>query len=169
MSKCCSGVITFWHCFKGLRSDWSPNSSRRLCSCDINTLASPIVLDSSIGLSTSLSIGELSLTILNVSDGVCGLSSGNYVQGELKASPNIDISVLFKTLILKIKHILLFKNLQHFLHQKLKNFKVSTKFNKRKLIHECLLVFFVNFLFIWLNTCHFCFPLLPIVFLCKTF
>jgi hypothetical protein len=39
--------------------------------------------------------------------------------GESEASPNVDINVLFKTLILKIKHLFLFKNLQHFLHYKL--------------------------------------------------
>jgi len=66
--------------------------------------------------------------------------------GESKASLNIDISVLFKTLILKIKHLFIFKNLQHFLHYKLKCLKVSTRFNKHELIHEHLLLF-MNFLF----------------------
>jgi hypothetical protein len=74
-------------------------------------------LGSSIGLVTSLSKHELGLTTPNVSDGVCCLSFGNCLLRELEASLNVDISVLSKTLILKIKHtyiyyfILFFKNL----------------------------------------------------------
>jgi hypothetical protein len=62
-------------------------------------------LGSSIGFVTSLSTRELGPTTPNVSDGVCCLSSGNCLLGELEASPNVDINVLYKTLILKIKHI----------------------------------------------------------------
>jgi hypothetical protein len=117
MNKCYYGVMTFWCCFTGSRLDWSPNSSRHLCSYYINTLGSPINLGSSIGFSTSLSTNELGLTTPNVNDGVCCLFCRYYVLGESKASPNIDISVLFKTLILKIKKLFLLfllKNLQHF-------------------------------------------------------
>jgi hypothetical protein len=42
---------------------------------------------------------------------------------ESKTSLNVDIHILFKTLILKIKYIFHFKNLQHFLHQKFKSSK----------------------------------------------
>ncbi len=68
---------------------------------------------------------------------------------ELKDFPNIDISVSSETLILKIKHIyflFLLKNLQHFLHQKQKNPKVSTRCNKHEFIDERLLLL-VDFLF----------------------
>jgi hypothetical protein len=70
-------------------------------------LGSHIVPTSLINLSTNLSTCEFGLTIPNVNDGVCCLFSGNYVLGESKASPNIDISVLSKTIILKIKNIFL--------------------------------------------------------------
>ncbi len=62
---------------------------------------------------------------------------------ELEDSPNIDISVSSETLILKIKHtffLFFLKNLQHFLHQKQKNFKVLTRCNKHELIDERLLL-----------------------------
>jgi selenocysteine-specific translation elongation factor len=59
-------------------------------------------------VSKGLSIGDLGLVTLNVKDGVCCLSSRNYVSGESEASPNIDINVFTKTLILEIKHIYLY-------------------------------------------------------------
>jgi hypothetical protein len=70
------------------------------------------------------------------------ICEGNY-------KPLLTLTLVFKTLILKIKHIyflFLFKNYQHFLHKKLKNLKISTKFNEHEFIHERLL-FFVDFLF----------------------
>jgi len=103
MGKCYFGVITFWHRFTGWRLSWSLDFFHHLCNCDTNTLGSPIVIGFSIGFSTSLSISELDLTTLNVSDGVYCISFGNYVPRELEASPNVDISVSFKTLILKKK------------------------------------------------------------------
>jgi hypothetical protein len=105
MNKCCYGVITLWHCLAGSRSGWGPNFSRRLCSCDINTLGSPTIPSSAIGLSTSLSTCELGLTTSNVSDGVYCLSFKNYVPRKSKALPSVDINVLSKILILKIKHV----------------------------------------------------------------
>ncbi len=93
---------------------------------------------------TSIRAKFASWTTLNVNNGVCCLSFKNYVPGESKASPNVDINVLFKIVVLEIKHIFIFfllKNLQHFLHQKLKNFKVSTRSNKYELIYECILLF----------------------------
>ncbi len=105
MSKCCYDVITLWCCFVGLRSSWDFEYSCCLCSYETNTLGSPMVLSSSIGLSTSFSTCELGLTIPNVSDGVCCLFFRNYVPRESKDFFNIDINVLFKTLVLEIKHI----------------------------------------------------------------
>jgi hypothetical protein len=95
-----------------------------------NILGSPIIASSSKGLSTSLSTCELGPTTPNVNDGACCLFFGNYLSRELKVSLNIDISVLLKTLVLKIKHVfifLLFKNLQHFFSLKT---KMSQGFNK---------------------------------------
>jgi hypothetical protein len=150
MNKCWYGVIIFWHCLASSRSSWSLDfSCRHLRNYDINTLGSLTVPGSSISLSISLSIIELGLTTPNVNDGVCYLFSGNYVPRELEHSLNIDINVSSKTLILKIYHIyflFLFKNIQHFLHQKLKSLKFSIRSNKHELIHERLL-FFVDFLF----------------------
>jgi hypothetical protein len=60
------------------------------------------------GLVTCFSTCELGLTTLNVNDGVHYLYFGNLVLGELEAFPNLDINVLFKTLILEIKHIFIF-------------------------------------------------------------
>jgi hypothetical protein len=107
----------------------------RLRSCDTTTFGSPTIPCSSKGLSAC----DLSLATPNVNDGVCCLSSGNYVLGESKASPNIDINVFSKTLILQIKHIYIyiffisFHNLQHFF---IKNLKVLTRFNEHGLIQE---------------------------------
>jgi len=99
MSKCCSSVITFWCYFAGLKSSRNPDSSHHLHNCDTNTLGSPIIPTFSIGISTC----ELGLTSLDVNDGVCCLPSKNCVLVESKASRKIDVSVLFKTLSLKIK------------------------------------------------------------------
>jgi hypothetical protein len=107
LNKCYYDKITLWWYLVSFELSWGPDSSRRLRSCDNNTLGSPVVLGSSIGLSTNLSTCKLGLTIPNVSDGVCCLSFGNCASKELEASPNVDISVLSKTLILKIKHIFL--------------------------------------------------------------
>jgi hypothetical protein len=106
-------------------SCWGPNFSCHQCNYDTNTLGSPIISSSSKGLSTSLSTCELGPTTSNVSDGVCYLFSRNYVPTDLRASPNVDISVLLKTLALKIKHVFiyfLFKNIQHFFSLETKGF-----------------------------------------------
>jgi hypothetical protein len=108
MNKCWYGVIIFWRCFAGLGSSWGLDSSCHLRNCDTNTLCSPIVWGSSIVLSISFSITELGLTTSNVSDGVYCLSFKNYVPRESEDFLNIDISVSFKTLILKIKHIYIY-------------------------------------------------------------
>jgi hypothetical protein len=105
MSKCFYGVIIFWHYLACSRLGWSLDSPRHLCSCDTNTLGSPIALGSSIDLTTSLLTNEFGPTAFNVNDGVRCLYFGNYVSRELKASPNVDINALSKTLILKIKHL----------------------------------------------------------------
>jgi hypothetical protein len=152
MSKCCYGVITLWCYLVNSGSDWGLDFFCRLCSCDTTTLGSPIIPGFSIGLSTNLSTNilasEFVLIIPNVSDGVCCLYSRNYVPGESKAFPNVDINVLSKTLILKIKHIYfyLFQKLVTFFILVLKSLKVSIKSNKHELIHERLLSF-VNFIF----------------------
>ncbi len=101
MYKCCSCVIVLWCCLGGFESGWSPDSSCHLRSCDTTTLGSPTVPSFSKGLSTC----DLNLATPNVNDGVYCLSSGNYVPGESEASPNVDINVFTKTLLLKIKHI----------------------------------------------------------------
>jgi hypothetical protein len=101
MNKCCFGVIILWCCFVGSGSCWGPNSSRHLCNCDTTTFGSPTVPNFSIGLSISLSTGDFGLATPNVNDRVFYLSSGNCVSGESEASPNVDINVLTKTLILK--------------------------------------------------------------------
>jgi hypothetical protein len=114
MNKCCPSGITLWCCFASSGSSWDLDYSHHLCSYDASTLGSPIVLGFLIGLLTSLSIGELSPTIFNVSDGVCCVFSRNYVPRESEAFHNVAIIVLFKTLVLEIKHIFiffLFKNL----------------------------------------------------------
>ncbi len=100
MNECYYGVITFWRCLASLGLGWGSDSSYHLHNYDINTLSSLIILAYLIGLSINLSIGELGLTTLNASDGVCCLSFGNCVPRESKASFNVDISVLFKTLVL---------------------------------------------------------------------
>ncbi len=160
MSKCYFSVIVLWCCLVGFRSSWGLNSSRHLRSCDTTTLGSPTIPSSSIGLSTSLSIGDFGLTTFNVNDGVYCLSSGNCVRGESKASPNVDINVLTKTLILKIKHIFLSKSYNTFY---IKSLQVSIRSSKHELIHERLLSFIDFYLhfFIWLNICHFLFLYCP--------
>jgi len=107
MNKCCSNVITFWCYLINSGLGWGLDFFCRLCSCDTTTLGSPTIPGFSIGLSTNLLTNEFGLTIPNVSDGVCCLSFGNYVPRESKAFSNVDINVLSKTLILKIKHIFL--------------------------------------------------------------
>jgi len=121
MSKYCSGMIILWHCLASFRSGRGPDSSHLLCSCDTTTFGSPTVPSSLIGFS----IGDLSLAIPNVNDGVCYLSSGNYVPRESEASPNVDINVLTKILILEIKHIFLLffsKTYNIFLYKKSQGF-----------------------------------------------
>jgi len=108
MNKCYSNVINFLHYFAGSMSCWGPNFSCHLCNYDTNTLGSPIISSASKGLSTSLSTCELGPITPNVSDGVCCLFFRNYVPRNLKASPNVDICVLLKTLALKKKHVFIF-------------------------------------------------------------
>ncbi len=115
-------------------------------------LGSPIVPGSSKGLST----GDFDLTTPNVNDGVCCISSGNYVPGESEASLNVDINVFTKTLILKIKHIFFLFLSTTYNTFYIKSLKVSTRSNEHELIHEHSLSF-INFylhFFIWLNMCH---------------
>jgi hypothetical protein len=101
MNKCCFSVITLWHYFACSKLNCGPNFFHCLCSCDTNTFGSHIVLNSVIGLSISLLTCEFDPTILIINDGVCCLYSKNYVSKESKAFPNIDIIILFKTLVLK--------------------------------------------------------------------
>ncbi len=154
MSKCCSCVIILWRCLGGSELGWGPNSSRRLRSYDTTTLGSPTVPGSSKGLST----GGVGLATPNVNDGVGCLSSGNCVPGESGASPNVDINVFTKTLILEIKHIyfISFNNLQHFIFF-IKSLKASTRSYEHKFTREhslSFIDFYLHFFFIWLNTCH---------------
>ncbi len=156
MTKCCSCVIVLWRCLAGSESGWGPDSSCRLHSCDTTTLGSPTILGSSKGLST----GDLGLTTPNVKDGVCCLSSGNYVPGESEASPSVDINVFSKTLIQEIKHIFIFLYFYFFQQSTtffyIKSLKVSTRFNDHELIQEHSLFFINSYLhfLIRLNTCH---------------
>jgi hypothetical protein len=92
---------------------------------------------------------------------VCCLFSRNYVQRESEASPNVDINVFTKTLILEIKHIYIYIYMFYFFQQPttffyIKSLKVLTRFNEHGLTQEQSL-FFLNFclhFLIWLNTCH---------------
>jgi hypothetical protein len=152
MSNCCSCVIILWRHLAGSESCWGPDSSRCLHSCDTTTFSSPTVLGSSKGLSTC----DLGLTSPNVNDGVCCLSSGNYVPGQSKVSPNIDINVFTKTLILEIKHIFFLFLSTTYNTFYIKSLKVSTRSNEHELTHEhslSFINFYLHFL-IWLNTCH---------------
>jgi len=115
-------------------------------------LGSPIVPGSSKGLST----GDFDLTTPNVNDGVCCISSGNYVPGESEASLNVDINVFTKTLILEIKHIFFLFLSTTYNTFYIKSLKVLTRSNEHELTHEhslSFIKFYLHFL-IWLNTCH---------------
>jgi hypothetical protein len=152
MNKCCSCVIVLWRCLVSSGSSWGLDSSRRLHSCDTTTLGSPTVPSSSKGLS----IGDLSLETRNVNDGVCCLSLGNYVPGESEASPNVDINVFTKTLILEIKHISFLFLPTTYNTSYIKSLKVWTRSNEHELTQEhslSFINFYLHFL-IWLNTCH---------------
>jgi hypothetical protein len=91
----------------------------------------------------------------------------------LEAFLNVNINVLSKTLILKMKYIYLFyfqKLITLFISKQF-FFKVSMTFNKHELLHEHLLSF-VDFLFTFYHmTQHVpcSFPFLHVVFLCDFF
>jgi len=78
------------------------------------------------GSSKGLSTGGVGLTTPNVNDGVGCLFSGNCVPRESGASPNVDINVFTKTLILEIEHIFYFfqqpTTFLFFFHKKFKGF-----------------------------------------------
>jgi hypothetical protein len=75
-------------------------------------------------------MGDLGLTTPNVNDGVYYLPSGNCVPGESEASPNVDINVFTKTLILEIKHILFLFLSTTYNTFYIKSLKVSTRSNE---------------------------------------
>jgi len=107
MSKCCSGVITIWHCLISSGSNWGSNFSHHLRSHNINTFSSFIISRSSTSLSMSLLMSKLGLVTSNVNDGQY-LSFEIYMLGELEASLNVDINVLLKRLVLTFKHIFIY-------------------------------------------------------------
>ncbi len=154
MSKCYSCLIVLWRYLVGFESGWGPDSSHHLRSCDTTTLGSPIVPGSSKGLLTCY----LRQSTPNVKDGVYCLSSGNCVLGESEASPNVDINVFIKTLILETKHIYnLFYFQQPTTFFYINSLNVSTRLNEHALTQEHSLSFinlYLHFL-IWLHMCHF--------------